>query len=212
VGKSSLLNLLLGHERAIVSSRPGTTRDVIEEVINLGGYPLRLIDTAGVRESDDDIEVEGIHRTLRQVDRADLVLHLLDGSAERVPVSAGHLLVLNKSDLGIHPTWDGVSAVRISCLNNQGLEDLEVAILKRITSGQLGERDWTVAINARHQSCLVEALEFGAAAELLLVANQPPELVAEELRGALSWIGQVVGEVDNEEILGKIFGTFCIGK
>ncbi len=212
VGKSSLLNLLLGQERAIVSSRPGTTRDVIEEVIHLGGYPLRLIDTAGVRESDDDIEVEGINRTLKQVDRADLVLHLLDGSAERVPVNAGHLLVLNKSDLGIHPTWDGVDAVRISCLNNQGLEDLEVAILKKITSGQVRERDCAVAINARHQSCLVEALEFGAAAERLLLANQPPELVAEELRGALSWIGQVVGEVDNEEVLGKIFGTFCIGK
>lgn len=205
VGKSSLLNLLLGYERAIVSARPGTTRDVIEEVINLRGYPLRLVDTAGIRESDDEIERAGMARTRQQVERADLVLHLADASA---PL----LLVLNKSDLGEHPGWAGVEAVRISCLQNAGLTALEDAIIARITGGHAAHRDWSVAINARHQACLAKALDDIQAAHRALTDGLSPEFIAEELRGALDAVGEVVGKADSEEILGKIFSTFCIGK
>src|SRR5690606_35147886 len=131
VGKSSLLNRLLGYERAIVSDLPGTTRDTIEEVINLHGIPVRLVDTAGVRSSEDLIEREGIARTLRHLERADLVLHLLDASqpqsaqAERDPA---HLLVLNKIDLGEDPSWHGVEAVRLSCGTGEGMERLADAV------------------------------------------------------------------------------------
>ena len=219
VGKSSLLNLLLGYERAIVSARPGTTRDVIEEVINLRGYPLRLVDTAGLRESDDEIEREGMARTRRQVERAELLLHIVDASEGisdfRFQISdleMNALLILNKSDLGEHASWRGVEAVRISCLKNAGLTQLEDAIIARITGGQAAHRDWSVAINARHQACLAKALEYSHAAQRALREGLSPEFVAEELRGALDAVGEVVGKADSEEILGKIFSTFCIGK
>ncbi len=245
VGKSSLLNLLLGYERAIVSARPGTTRDVIEEVINLRGYPLRLVDTAGIRESDDEIERAGMARTRQQIERADLVLHIADASAPPrgagapsaiVPAGAppaeasadrgvrrtnadgasapraAEILVLNKSDLGEHPSWAGVGAVRISCLENAGLTALEDAIIARITGGQAAHRDWSVAINARHQACLAKAQDYSHAAHRALTDSLSPEFIAEELRGALDAVGEVVGKADSEEILGKIFSTFCIGK
>ena len=219
VGKSSLLNLLLGYERAIVSARPGTTRDVIEEVISLRGYPLRLVDTAGIRESSDEIEIEGMARTRRQVERADLVLEVADASVANAGCEmrnaewAGKtLLILNKSDLGEHGSWGGVEAVRISCLKNDGIARLEEAIIERITGGQAAHRDWSVAINARHHACLAKARDYSDAAQRALGEALSPEFVAEELRGALDAVGEVVGKADSEEILGKIFSTFCIGK
>lgn len=212
VGKSSLLNVLLGQERAIVSSRPGTTRDVIEEVINLRGLPLRLIDTAGVRESDDEIERAGMERTRRQVERADLVLQVVDANDEPVKPESAALLVLNKIDLGEHPGWRGVEGVRVSCLRGEGIESLADAIAARVTGGAGTHRDWSLAINARHADCLRRARDFAGAARGALTSGLSPEFVAEELRGALDAVGEIVGKADNEEILGKIFSTFCIGK
>jgi tRNA modification GTPase len=216
VGKSSLLNRLLGYERAIVSARPGTTRDVIEEVINLRGIPLRLMDTAGVRESSDEIEREGIERTHRALERADLVLHVADahgrcdssfpsGSNRNVPV-------LNKTDLGEHESWHDVQAVRVSCETGEGFDALADAIEARILGGGAAHRDWTVAINARHQSCLERALGFLQAAREAFDQNLSPEFIAEELRAALDAVGEVAGKADAEELLGVIFGRFCIGK
>ncbi|MGB8168920.1 MAG: tRNA uridine-5-carboxymethylaminomethyl(34) synthesis GTPase MnmE [Chthoniobacteraceae bacterium] len=215
VGKSSLLNLLLGHERAIVSAKPGTTRDVIEEVINLRGIPLRLIDTAGVRESDDEIEQAGIERTRKQVERADLVLHVVDSAEAQAPDAewqARSVLVLNKIDLGEHPNWQGVEAVRMSCLSGEGIDALADTIVARVTGGQAAHRDWSLAINARHQSCLENARQLADAARQALNTGLSPEFVAEELRGALDAVGDVVGKADSEDVLGKIFSTFCIGK
>ncbi|MEO7317830.1 MAG: tRNA uridine-5-carboxymethylaminomethyl(34) synthesis GTPase MnmE [Chthoniobacteraceae bacterium] len=219
VGKSSLLNLLLGYERAIVSARPGTTRDVIEEVIDLRGIPLRLVDTAGVRESEDEIEREGMARTRRQVERADLVLHVVDASAEisdfRFQISdleTRTLLVLNKHDLGEHADWSGVEGVRISCLKNEGIQQLDEAIVAKISGGDAAQRDWSVAINARHEAALQTGLRFADAAREAFVGGLSPEFVAEELRASLSAVGDILGRVDHEEVLGKIFSTFCIGK
>src|ERR1700730_9815779 len=128
VGKSSLLNLLLGFDRAIVSEVPGTTRDTIEEVINVGGIPVRLIDTAGARESSDFVESEGIRRTRRQVEQADLVIHVVDCSLPPTGVDGldgrPNVLLLNKCDLGVHPLWAGFAAVRFSCKERAGLDDL----------------------------------------------------------------------------------------
>lgn len=216
VGKSSLLNLLLGHERAIVSPKPGTTRDVIEEVINLRGLPLRLIDTAGLRETEDEIERAGMERTRQQLARADLALHVVDASAARCGAENGQghatLLLLNKTDLGEHPDWREVAGVRLSCRTGAGVEALAEAIVAQVSGGTAAQRDWSLAINARHQDCLQRTLSFLDATRSGLAAGTSPELVAEELRSALDAIGEIVGKADSEEILGKIFASFCIGK
>jgi tRNA modification GTPase len=217
VGKSSLLNRLLGYERAIVSARPGTTRDVIEEVINLRGIPLHLMDTAGVRESSDEVEREGIERTRRALERADLVLHVADasesnGSPQIFTNSPRTVPVLNKIDLGESEAWRGVEAVRVSCETGVGFDALAEAIEARVFGGGAAHRDWTVAINARHQSCLERALGFLQAARGAFDQNLSPEFIAEELRAALDAVGEVAGKADTEELLGVIFGRFCIGK
>ena len=213
VGKSSLLNRLLGFERAIVSETPGTTRDTIEEVLNLRGYPLRLIDTAGVRDSHDAVEREGIARTLIHVERADLVLHLVDGSAAPgEPVPPDRLAVLNKSDLGEHPAWAGFDGVRLSCQTGEGIERLADAICARLPGSGPGMGDSAVAINARHQACLQSAARDLAAARRALGEGLSAEFAALELRSALDSVGDIVGRAGTEDLLGKIFSRFCLGK
>lgn len=215
VGKSSLLNLLLGYERAIVSDTPGTTRDTIEETINLRGVPLRLVDTAGVRESHDAIEQAGIARTLQHLERADLVLHVVDASEPRgaeVPTEGKRLLVLNKVDLGRHSTWEGATGVELSCRDGRGMEALGEAVFTRVMGQGMNGGDFTVAINARHQACLKTAERYLVAARAALEAELSAEFVAIELRSALDAVGDVVGRLDTEDLLGKIFSTFCLGK
>ena len=218
VGKSSLLNRLLGYQRAIVSSKEGTTRDTIEEVVNLRGIPLRLIDTAGVRESSDEIEQEGIAMTHGQLARADLVLVIWDlsesfvDSAEvSIPDGARRLDILNKSDLE-DVSWAGVKGLRISCESGSGFEDLESAISKLLSLDEAQWGDHSVAVNARHQACLTRAQSSLTRAITSLRAGDEPELTALDLREALTAIGEIAGIVDTEEILGEIFGNFCIGK
>ena len=219
VGKSSLLNLLLGHERAIVSHHPGTTRDVLEETINLRGIPLRLVDTAGMRPTEDEIEKAGIDRTHRQLERADLRLHVVDASRSReeqtesveVPGNAKEILVLNKCDLPQHPSWEGVPAVHMSCLKGEGFDALADAVFATVTSGN-ASADWTCAINARHANCLERAATDLRAALKAFEDGLSPEFIAEELRAAMHAIGDVVGHADTEELLGVIFSQFCIGK
>ena len=218
VGKSSLLNRLLGFERAIVSDIAGTTRDTIEEVVNLHGIPLRLVDTAGVREAADRIEAEGIQRTVRQIEAADLLLEIADASQPR-PVdavlpatSAKRLQVLNKTDLGEHPSWRGVDAVRLSCSSGEGFDALSNAIRDSL---HFSDADWgehAVAINARHQASLQLARTALLAALELLDDASDPELAAIDLREALDALGEIPGKVDTEDLLGVIFSSFCIGK
>ena len=214
VGKSSLLNRLLGYERAIVSEIPGTTRDTIEEVVNLRGIPLRLIDTAGVRDSECAIERQGIERTLQHLERADLILHVVDASQPRTEaIDPARLLVLNKSDLGEDRSWAGCDAVRISCIENgQGIEPLADAIFERAMGRGMTSGDFAVAINARHQSCLKAAEQSAQAAGAAFVAGLSAEFIALELRSALDAVGDVVGRVETEDLIGKIFSTFCLGK
>lgn len=217
VGKSSLLNRLLGYQRAIVSTREGTTRDTIEEVVNLRGIPLRLIDTAGVRDSDDEIEREGIEMTHGQVARADLLLEVFDlsgplvPSALEVPEGAKHLRILNKLDEAAGE-WEGAEGIRISCETGEGFSDLEAALAALLS---LDEASWgvhSVAVNARHQACLLRGRAALEAAIASLMAGEEPEFTALSLREALGAIGEIAGVVDTEEILGEIFGRFCIGK
>lgn len=219
VGKSSLLNRLLGFERAIVSEIAGTTRDTIEEIINLQGIPLRLVDTAGVREAADQIEAEGIQRTVRQIEAADLLLEIADASRPKpedavFPASAAkHLLVLNKIDLGEHPSWKATEAVRLSCTTGAGFDDLSETIRDSLHFGEVDWGEHAVAINARHQQSLMLArTALLAALELLDDPSSDAELAAIDLREALDALGEIPGRVDTEDLLGVIFSSFCIGK
>jgi tRNA modification GTPase len=215
-GKSSLLNRLLGMERAIVSETAGTTRDTIEERASLGGYPFRVIDTAGLRETEDPVEREGVERARRAAEAADLRIHLVDAAEKGSPspLFADELLVLNKVDLVTER--DALpSGIQISCRSGEGIETLVQAILAKATgrSSALGEAAPDVtAINTRHRDCLLKARGHLDAAISLLESGEPPELVAVELRSALGDVGEIVGEAGTEEILGKIFSSFCIGK
>jgi tRNA modification GTPase len=219
VGKSSLLNRLLGFERAIVSDIAGTTRDTIEEVINLQGIPLRLVDTAGVREAADTLEAAGIQRTVRQIEAADLLLEVADASRPRpadsiLPsTSAKRLLLLNKADLGEHPSWSNVPGLRLSCATGDGLEGLAAAISGTLQFAEIDWGDQIIAINARHQASL-QAAGSGLRAALALLADpgSDTELAAIDLRDALDALGEIPGRVDTEDLLGVIFSRFCIGK
>jgi len=217
-GKSSLLNRLLGCERAIVSQSPGTTRDTIEEVIALRGIPLRLVDTAGLRESGDEIEREGVARTRRMVETADLVLEVVDASAppavcaELPAHGVKQLLVLNKSDLGVHESWQGRGGIPISCLTGEGMEALGEAVVHALSGEASAFTGMEAAVNARHKSCLERAAASLIAALVQLNASAGPEFVALDLREALIALGEVAGRTDTEDLLGVIFSRFCIGK
>jgi len=218
-GKSSLLNRLLGYERAIVSPHPGTTRDTLEEVVNLRGIPVRLIDTAGLRPSADSVENAGIQRTHQVLSRAALTLQVADASIPPIPATdlpaptARTLLVLNKCDLGVHPAWrETPSAIRISCKTGDGFDALTQAIFDAAMRGSVSPDDFLIAINARHQACLQSAASYLEAARHCLDQSLSPEFTALELRAALNAIGDVAGRLDSEELLGEIFSAFCIGK
>jgi tRNA modification GTPase len=215
VGKSSLLNLLLGYDRAIVSEIAGTTRDTIEDTINFHGIPVRLIDTAGARESRDRLEQEGIRRTHIALEQADLILHLVDASGprtEKIHSDQKRLLILNKVDLGVHPDWKSAQGIRFSCKTDFGREALENEIRDRVMGGEVSLQDSHIAISARHQACLRQAEQAVKKANQGIAQNELPELVAVDLRSALDEIGDVVGKHDTEDLLGKIFSEFCIGK
>ena len=215
-GKSSLLNRLLGYERVIVSDTHGTTRDTIEETVNLRGVPVRLLDTAGLRASTSDIEREGIARTERSLQKADLRLHIVDRTTAppeqfAQTVDGNEILVLNKSDLAEHPEWKNNNAPRISCVTGDGLADLENEILSRISKQNLRAEN-ALAINTRHRDCLRRALEACDRARKSFDETFSPEYLSVDLNEALGAVGEVIGTVGVEQILDSVFGQFCIGK
>ena len=216
-GKSSLLNRLLGYDRVIVSDTHGTTRDTIEETVNLEGVSVRLLDTAGLRASESELESEGIARTEKSLQLADLRLHIADRSAPK-PVhfngQAGdshEILVLNKSDLPEDSDWKNFAALRISCVTGEGLPELQKEILTRIRQQNLRPES-IVAINTRHRDCLRRALESCDLARAALCQGLSSEYVAVDLDKALHAVGEVIGVVDVEQILDSVFSQFCIGK
>jgi tRNA modification GTPase len=216
-GKSSLLNRLLGFERVIVSDLHGTTRDTIEETVNLRGVPIRLLDTAGFRTSVSEIEREGIARTERSLQKADLRLHIVDLTAPRPALFAkstaygNEIVVLNKDDLPEHDDWKNYTALRISCATGNGLNTLESEILSRIGKQNLRPEN-ALAINLRHRDCLRRALEACNRARKTMDETHSPEYIALDLKEALRAVGEVVGTVGVEQILDSVFGQFCIGK
>jgi tRNA modification GTPase len=223
-GKSSLLNQLLGHERAIVSPVPGTTRDTIEETANIRGLPVVFIDTAGLRAAGDALEAEGIRRSHESLARAELILHVLDASEPLTPEDERHLagfsgkkrlLVRNKFDLPRRlevPAGTSAPAVDVSCVTGQGIESLKDAIKDQIWSGDIRAEMLQVMINARHQEALKRAREGTLRAVEALQENLTLELVALDLRIAVNAVGEIVGKTSTEDLLDSIFSQFCIGK
>ena len=226
VGKSSLLNQLLGHDRAIVSPIPGTTRDTIEETANIRGLPVVFIDTAGLREARDEIEQEGIRRSHETVTRAEFVLHVLDASEaltdedqKFLDAFAGkkRIMIRNKVDLPNKlsefrvPNADS-RIVDVCCLSGQGIESLKDAIKEQIWRGEIGSEMLEVMINSRHQEALNRARGAMQRAIELLRNNATLELVALDLRIGVSAVGEIVGKTATEDLLDCLFGQFCIGK
>ena len=225
VGKSSLLNTLLKEKRAIVTSVPGTTRDLIEEVVNINGLPVKLLDTAGIRESEDQVEQEGVRLSLDRIPKADLVLFVIDGSTPFAAEDAAILqaiggksciVVRNKSDLPLQaalPAGCSAPVVPVSTLTGAGVPELRDAITNAFMHGAaIDSREFVAVSKARHRDALLKArfslqsfignLEAGVVMELLPV----------DLREALDAVGEVTGETTADDVLDRIFSSFCIGK
>jgi tRNA modification GTPase len=235
VGKSSLLNALLKEERAIVSSIPGTTRDYIEESVNLGGLLFRFIDTAGLRESEDTIETLGIERTLKKIDEAEVVIALAEASdsdlyirefTEQIKsrtLNSGKTIIViaNKSD--ILPEYMEEKVMRsfseattypvlmISATDGTGIEELKEQLLRSVDMSNLESPQYIVT-NARHYHALEET---SASLDAVLSGFRngiPTELITTDLRQAIYHLGEITGQITSDEILGEIFRNFCIGK
>ena len=223
VGKSSLLNALLRQNRAIVTDTPGTTRDVIEESMNISGIPVRIVDTAGIRDTHDMVEQEGVKRSIAAIRSADLVLVVLDGSSalhegdRRVLQEVrgmNTVAVMNKADRPRQLEtieWPPVQ-VPVSCVTGQGLDELKNAITGQVMQGKLqaGEHAW--AVNMRHKTALEQAGSSLRKARESAQANLSPEFISLDLRDALDSIGLIIGATYTEDILERIFSDFCIGK
>lgn len=216
VGKSSLLNSLLGNNRAIVSSTPGTTRDTVEESIVLAGFPVRLIDTAGLRPSTDPVELEGMARTRTAMDSADLVLALIDRTQLVDPcrnewerLGNKVLKVLTKADLSEVSKEDGLL---VSSQTGAGLDELRKIITHRLTGNATVPGSDEIAINARHEDALRRASDAFSSALSSLDTKTAPELVASDLRQALQALESILGVGTSEDVLDRLFAQFCIGK
>ena len=225
VGKSSLLNRLLGWERALVDAAPGTTRDFLEAVRIAGPHCIRLVDTAGLHGAPGALEQRGIERTLEQAAGADLILLVLDTTCPIPALPAAltrrlardnTVVVWNKIDLAPAPAapadWGEWRTVAVSAREGRGLAELEAAIVAAIEGFRQDEGGELIAINARHARDLGEAVEGLAAAQAKLAAGSADELLAADLRSVLDALGRIGGKVDNERMLDKLFASFCVGK
>jgi tRNA modification GTPase len=223
-GKSSLLNRLAGYEAAIVTAVPGTTRDVLRERIEIDGLPLHVLDTAGLRESPDEVEAEGIRRAHRELERADRVLFVVDASEPaavagieadlaRLPSGAPRTVVLNKIDrIGGEPRIDPGEPpqVQLSAATGAGLDLLRAHLKDCVGFHPAGSG--VLSARARHLEALRRARAHVEEAHRLLTERHAGELVAQELTDAQKQLGEITGEVTSDDLLGRIFTSFCIGK
>lgn len=232
VGKSSLLNALLQEDRAIVTEVAGTTRDSLEEKLDIHGVLFRVTDTAGLRETEDRVEKFGVMRTEKLLESAEVVVLVIDGS-EGLTIQDIHILesltkadsaldrkvlvTINKSDLPLKVFQQSMSqdyqveTIEISAKTSQGIKGLERKLVDLAMGGQEAQMESIIG-KTRHKNALEKAEGFLRAAKDSIVQNYPADLVAVDLRASLSSIGEITGEVTNEEILQDIFSKFCIGK
>lgn len=229
-GKSSLLNQLLGHERAIVSHIAGTTRDTIEETANVRGIPVVFIDTAGLREAKDEIESEGIRRSRESLAKAELIIHVLDvseplhGEDEKLLnefAAKKRIIVRNKVDLPVklafrseirNPKSELVPQVDVCSKTGTGLEPLKDAIKSLVWSGSITAEMAQVTINSRHQDALKRSSGSLRLALDALRGNASLEFVALDLRQGIAAVGEIVGKTTTEDLLDAVFSQFCLGK
>lgn len=228
VGKSSLLNALSESERAIVTNVPGTTRDVIEEYVNLGGVPLRIVDTAGIRETDDIVEKIGVEKSQAWIEEADLILFLLDVSREisdedeeifRLIEGKKALIILNKSDLvakldraEIEKRASGHTVLTIAAQTGDGLDTLKESICNLVYEGSVKQEESILLTNTRQIHLLEKAANSLRGAEDTIAAVMPADCIVIDLKGAWETLGEVTGDHVGDDIIDQIFTQFCIGK
>lgn len=228
-GKSSLLNQLLREERALVTDIPGTTRDVIEETVNINGVPIRLLDTAGIRQTEDVVEHLGVERAKASIEEADVILFLIDGSSplteeDRLIASMlegkAVLGVVNKIDLGrkvsseeLSELLPGVNWVEISALTGENLVAMENALLDLIGLRRIdASLDTVILTRERHRQAISSAVSSLKEAMHTLSVDLPYDLVSIDLQQAAEHLGEITGETVKEDVLDRIFERFCIGK
>ncbi|MHB8845190.1 MAG: tRNA uridine-5-carboxymethylaminomethyl(34) synthesis GTPase MnmE [Nitrospirota bacterium] len=223
VGKSSLMNALLQQDRAIVTDIPGTTRDIIEESLTIEGVMVRIIDTAGIRDTHDMVEAEGVKRSLAAIEAADVAIVVLDGSEAlhegdkrvlQAVLGKNTIVVMNKAD---RPRRIGDEAglgqaIAVSCSTGEGLDTLRSAIAEMVKQGKTNAAEHAWAVNDRHRIALEKAASSLEKALATAQDRQSPELIAVDLRDALDHIGTIIGATYTEDILERIFSDFCIGK
>lgn len=226
VGKSSLMNFLLNENRAIVTEVPGTTRDTIEEYVNIKGVPLRIVDTAGIRETEDKVEKIGVEKALQKVDEADLVIMLFDSSRElededekildyiknkKVIYIKNKLDLETKLDLSNYEVIER-EAINISVLKNQGLDEIIDKISKMFFEGRINVSDELIINNLRHKNLLIKARQ--SLEEVLNSINQDMtiDFIEIDLKQAMESLGLIVGKTVSDDLMEKIFNEFCIGK
>ncbi len=228
VGKSSLLNFIAGKNRAIVTDIPGTTRDIIEEYVNIGGIPVRLIDTAGIRETEDLIEQIGVKRAHSELENADLVILMIDADQGVTDEDIGliekagtkkSIIIINKTDLvsenelgKIESLIGSNTIVRMSVKNGTGLESLEDRLKGLFVKGDIRQNEEVLLTNIRHKNLIDNAISSIDAAISAFEAGLPLDCVTIDIRNAAEYLGQITGESVTEDVMHRIFSRFCIGK
>lgn len=225
VGKSSLLNCLAHEERAIVTEIAGTTRDVIEETVSLDGILLKLMDTAGIRQTDDEVEKIGVERSLRSIEEADLVLVILDGSMPLCETdfqiledteNRDRIILINKSDMrGYDFARElpiGEAVIKISAKTGMGTDELATLIKEKYNLGEIGQNDACVITNMRHTAALTKAKDALLRMNNALLSGEPVDLATIDLNIAIDALGEITGETVSEDIVDSIFHDFCVGK
>ena len=228
-GKSSLLNLLAGEEKAIVTEIAGTTRDIIEENINLKGIHLHIIDTAGIRKSDDIVEQIGVEKAKKYTADADLVIYVIDSS---VPLDQNDydimemirekkcIILFNKTDMESLVSFDDLKdktddshiMIKISAKENTGIDDFEKAVEKMFFQGKIRENDEVMITNMRHKEALLEVKESLLQVKKSLDAGMPEDFYSIDLMSAYQSLGRIIGEETSEDLVNEIFSKFCMGK
>ena len=228
VGKSSLLNSIIGENRAIVTDIPGTTRDVIEEFVNIKGIPLKIVDTAGIRETDDVVEKIGVEKSMASFDTADLIIMVVDSSSELSEEDREILekvqgketiLLLNKTDLPqvideeeVKKYVNEENIIKISALHNEGIEDVHDRIEAMVYKGDIKSSSNVIITNSRHKDALYRAMKSAEDAMRAIEDRMPLDFVEVDLKNIWDYLGYINGDTVSEDLLDNIFHNFCIGK
>ncbi len=221
VGKSSLLNKLLEEEKAIVTDIEGTTRDIVEGKINLNGFILNIIDTAGIRDTTDTVEKIGVEKSLQLIEKADLILFILDNHTdlnedEKIILekikNKNHIIIINKTDLDSKIKIQDENIIRMSIINNVGISDLKEKINQLFQFDQIEQQDMTYLTNARSIALLKQASEKISEIQSNINQNIPISILEIDLREVWEILGNIIGEFYQEELINQLFSQFCLGK